>query len=91
MRLPEIYRGYTIEGAGRSGYYMWLKFDTYDGPESRECGTERGVGACKRAIDEVLDESGGCRAMHNGALCMSNEAGHKMPHYNPRDTWRDSE
>jgi hypothetical protein len=57
MLKPTTHRGYTIEDAGRSGYYFWVNDETYDGPESTDCGTERGVAACKRAIDEWLDEN----------------------------------
>ena len=58
MTKTHDYRGYTIEGAGQPGYYFWLNEDTYDGPESRDCGTERGVSACKRAIDLWISEEG---------------------------------
>ena len=58
MRAPTTtYRGYTIEGAGEPGYYFWLNEDTFDGPESIDCGTEFGTAACKRAIDEWLEEN----------------------------------
>ena len=50
------YRGFIIEPAGSPGMYFWLNVDEYDGPESTCCGTERGVKACKAAIDEYMDE-----------------------------------
>lgn len=57
MSSPINYRGYTIERAGSSRYFFWLNEDTYDGPEGADHGIERGVAACRRAIDEYIGET----------------------------------
>lgn len=54
--LIETYRGWTIEYTEQKGYYAWVDYNRYDGPESDCFGTETSVEACREAIDEYIEE-----------------------------------